>query len=61
MVELQRTIAPHLQIALEIQREGIFEGSLGERGREILRIIGEALTNARRHADATNVLDSSTR
>jgi PAS domain S-box-containing protein len=56
MVELQRTIAPHLQIALETQREGIFEGSLGERDREILRIIGEALTNARRHADATNVL-----
>src|SRR5215208_992369 len=56
LVELQRTIAPHLQIALDIHREGIFEGSLGEKGREILRIIGEALTNARRHADATNVL-----
>src|SRR5215204_1061171 len=55
MVELQRTMAPHLQIALEVQ-EGIFEGSLGETGREILRIIGEALTNARRHSGAKNVL-----
>jgi PAS domain S-box-containing protein len=54
MVELQRTMAPHLQIALDVQ-EGILEGSLGETGREILRILGEALTNARRHSEATNV------
>src|SRR5215204_5092635 len=54
MVELQRTMAPHLHIALDIH-EGILEGSLGQTGREILRIIGEALTNARRHSDATNV------
>ena len=55
MIQLQRTIAPHLHIALDIQ-EGILEGALGETGREILRIIGEALTNARRHSQAKNVL-----
>jgi signal transduction histidine kinase len=55
LVELQRTMAPHLQISLDIEDE-IFEGPLGETGREILRIIGEALTNARRHSEATNVL-----
>ena len=54
MVELQRTIAPHLQIALDVQ-EGMLERPLGKTGREILRIIGEALTNARRHSQATNV------
>jgi DNA-binding NarL/FixJ family response regulator/anti-sigma regulatory factor (Ser/Thr protein kinase) len=47
-------MAPHLQISLDIQ-EGILEGPPGETGREILRIIGEALTNARRHAQAINV------
>jgi PAS domain S-box-containing protein len=54
LVELQRTIAPHLQIALDIH-DGILEGALGETGREILRIVGEALTNARRHSEAENV------
>jgi len=54
MVELQCTMAPHLQIALDIQ-EGMLEGSLGEMGREILRIMGEVLTNARRHSEATSV------
>jgi signal transduction histidine kinase len=54
MVELHRTVAPHLQIALDIQ-EGILSGALGETRTEILRIIGEALTNARRHSEATNV------
>jgi DNA-binding NarL/FixJ family response regulator/signal transduction histidine kinase len=54
LVELQRTIASNLQIALDI-RDGILEGTLGETGREILRIVGEALTNARRHSEAENV------
>jgi PAS domain S-box-containing protein len=54
LVDLQSTIAPHLQIALDVQ-EGILEGPLGETGKEILRIIGEALTNARRHSEATSV------
>src|SRR5215208_4043191 len=54
MVELQRTIAPHLHIALDVH-DGILEGALGETGREILRIVGEALTNARRHSEAENV------
>src|SRR5215207_10862821 len=54
LVELQRTMAPHLKIALDMQ-DGTLEGPLGETGREILRIIGEALTNARRHSEATSV------
>ena len=54
MVKLQCTMAPHLQIALDIQ-EGMLEGSLGEMGREILRIMGEVLTNARGHSEATSV------
>jgi PAS domain S-box-containing protein len=54
LVELQRTMAPHLKIALDMQA-GTLEGSLGETGREILRIIGEALTNACRHSEATSV------
>jgi len=54
LVELQRTMAPHLQIALDVQ-EGVLDGALGETGREILRILGEALTNARRHSGAESV------
>jgi PAS domain S-box-containing protein len=54
LVELHSTIAPHLHIALDV-REGILEGPLGTTGREILRIIGEALNNTRRHSQATRV------
>jgi DNA-binding NarL/FixJ family response regulator/signal transduction histidine kinase len=55
LLELHRSMAPELEIRLDIQ-EGILEGQLEERRREVLRIIGESLTNARRHADATSVL-----
>jgi two-component system sensor histidine kinase DegS len=41
---------------IELARgDGIPEGSLGERGLEVLRVIGEALTNVRRHARARHV------
>ena len=53
-VELQRTMVPDLDIHLEIQ-DGVLSGPLEKTGREILRIIGEALTNARRHSEARNV------
>jgi PAS domain S-box-containing protein len=42
------------EIQLEIG-DGIPSGSLGVEGIEVLRILGEALTNARRHAQARHV------
>jgi DNA-binding NarL/FixJ family response regulator len=54
LVELQRTIAPVCEIRLEIRGESL-SGSLGETGRELLRIVREALINARRHSGAHNV------
>jgi signal transduction histidine kinase len=35
--------------------DGVPNGSLGVAGIEVLRILGEALTNARRHAEARRV------
>ena len=58
LVGLHREMAPEgLYIRLDL-RDGVLEGPLGETGRELLRIIGEALTNARRHSEASNVLVS---
>jgi PAS domain S-box-containing protein len=58
LVGLHREMAPEgLDIRLDL-RDGVLEGPLGETGRELLRIIGEALTNARRHSEASNVLVS---
>jgi DNA-binding NarL/FixJ family response regulator/anti-sigma regulatory factor (Ser/Thr protein kinase) len=47
-------MAPHSEITLEVH-DGVLEGPLGERGRQLLRIVGEALTNVRRHSGAKNV------
>ncbi|WP_166177083.1 response regulator [Rubrobacter tropicus] len=54
LVELHRTMAPDLRISTDV-RDGLLSGPLGETGTELLRIIGEALTNARRHSGANNV------
>jgi PAS domain S-box-containing protein len=54
LVELHRGMAPHSEITLEVH-DGVLEGPLGERGRQLLRILGEALTNVRRHSGARNV------
>jgi len=54
LVELHRGMAPEFDIALEMH-DGVLLGPLGERGRQLLRIIGEALTNVRRHSGARNV------
>jgi PAS domain S-box-containing protein len=54
LVELHRSMTPDLDIRLKIQ-DGVLSGPLGETGREVLRIVGEALTNARRHSKASNV------
>src|SRR5918998_1805872 len=54
LVVLHRQMAPQLNIAYEVH-DGVLSGPLGERGRQLLRIVGEALTNVRRHSGAENV------
>jgi PAS domain S-box-containing protein len=54
LVSVQRAMAVDCQVELDVG-EGIPAGALGERGTEVLRIVGEALTNARRHSGARNV------
>src|ERR687889_207592 len=53
LVELHREMAPHSKIANEVHN-GVLSGPLGERGRQLLRIVGEALSNVRRHSGAQN-------
>jgi PAS domain S-box-containing protein len=53
LVEVHRDLADGYEIVLEI--EDAPAGSLGAKGVEIIRILGEALTNARRHSGAQNV------
>ena len=54
LVLLHRQMAPQANIAYEVH-DGVLSGPLGERGRQLLRIVGEALTNVRRHSGAQNV------
>jgi PAS domain S-box-containing protein len=54
LIELHRTMAPDCDIRLDMGG-GILSGPLGATGTELLRIVGEALTNARRHSGARNV------
>jgi PAS domain S-box-containing protein len=54
LVKLHRGMAPESDIALEVH-DGVLSGPLGERGRQLLRILGEALTNVRRHSGASHV------
>jgi PAS domain S-box-containing protein len=54
LVELHRGMAPESDIALEVH-DGVLLGPLGERGRQLLRILGEALTNVRRHSGDSHV------
>src|SRR5918994_4227298 len=54
LVLLHRQMAPQSNIAYEVH-DGVLSGPLGERGRQLLRIVGEALTNVRRHSGAENV------
>jgi signal transduction histidine kinase len=55
LVELQRAIATEHEITLEMRGESL-SGSLGKTGGELLRILREALINARRHSGAEHVL-----
>jgi DNA-binding NarL/FixJ family response regulator/two-component sensor histidine kinase len=54
LVELHRGMAPGSNIHLELAA-WVLERPLGTTSREVLRIVGEALTNARRHSGAENV------
>ena len=54
LIELHRTMAPDLDIRVDLP-DGALEGPLKKVGRETLRIVGEALTNARRHSGARNI------
>ncbi|MEA2395121.1 MAG: hypothetical protein QOJ82_3012 [Solirubrobacteraceae bacterium] len=54
LIEVQRALADGCEIDLNIG-DGVSAGSLGRRGTEVLRIVGEAVINARRHADARHV------
>jgi PAS domain S-box-containing protein len=54
LVDLHRAMAPDADIELEIE-ESLPVGPLGANGSELLRILGEALHNARRHAGARTI------
>jgi signal transduction histidine kinase len=54
LVERNRSMAHGYEIGLEVE-EGFSAVSLGDAGTEILRVLQEALTNARRHSGAGNV------
>jgi PAS domain S-box-containing protein len=55
LVQRNRTMARVYEIRLEVG-EGLLSSSLGETGTQVLRIIQEALTNARRHSGAKSVV-----
>jgi signal transduction histidine kinase len=55
LVDVKREMAPSCEVTLETG-EDLPRGSFGRRGTEVLRIIGEALTNACRHAAAQHIV-----
>ncbi len=57
LVERHRGMARGQQIGLEV-KEGFPSEPLGEVGAQLLRVLQEALTNARRHSGANSVLVS---
>ena len=54
LVDVHRAIAVDCEIGVEVDWEPR-TGPMGERGIEVLRIVGEALTNARRHSGARTI------
>jgi PAS domain S-box-containing protein len=54
LVDVHRAMAVECELALDVSWEPP-AGLVGARGIEVLRIIGEALTNARRHSGARHV------
>ena len=57
LVELNRRMAPDRHVRFEVA-EGFPSSPLKEKDSELLRILQEALTNARRHSEARNVVVS---
>ncbi len=55
LVELNRRMVPDCDVRLEV-KEGFPSSPLGKRGLELLRIVQEALTNARKHSEARSVV-----
>jgi PAS domain S-box-containing protein len=55
LVDLNRRLAPDCKIELVVE-QGFPNGLLGEPGAELLRVIREALTNARHHSGAERVV-----
>jgi signal transduction histidine kinase len=55
LVEVNGEMTPACDVRLEADA-GLPDGSFGSRGTEVLRIIGEALTNACRHAGAERIV-----
>jgi DNA-binding CsgD family transcriptional regulator/nucleotide-binding universal stress UspA family protein len=54
LVAVHQAAATDASVDLHV-RDGIVPDSLGARGTEVLRILGEALTNARRHSGARRI------
>src|SRR5919107_1252736 len=54
LIKLQSTISTECEISLDVQGESL-SGSLGKMDGELLRIVREALINARRHSGAKHV------
>lgn len=55
LVEVHNAMAPDCEVILDAQ-DDLPGGGFRRRGTEVLRIIGEALTNARRHAGARRIV-----
>jgi PAS domain S-box-containing protein len=55
LVELNCRMVPGRDVRLEV-KEGFPSSPLGKRGNELLRIVQEALTNARKHSEARRIV-----
>ncbi len=55
LVKLNRRMVPDCDVRLEV-KEGFPSSPLGKRDLELLRIVQEALTNARKHSEARSVV-----
>lgn len=55
LVQLHRALAEGAVVVELDVRDGVPGGSFGHRGTELLRIVGEGLTNARRHSGARSI------
>jgi signal transduction histidine kinase len=56
LVRLQNSMAPEAEVRLDPVGDGVLLEPLGKVGREVLRVVREALTNARRHSPLIQAL-----